>query len=304
MAERPLRFIADTKVPIKWKSDYFYAIYLGGNDVECYVTSQSGVPKRVGNTQMIIDIINSQGGGGTVDIIESPDSSISIGGTVSDVEVQVADALQTLINNALQPNDNISELNNDSGYITSAPNTDLSITDRNTTTLQLDSSTGDNVVLPSATPTLSGLMSAQDKTKIDALPQSSEIPKISTKKVTLSAAQILSLNIVPVELVAAPSAGKFIQLLGVSYNVKNGNIAFSGGVGELRFNTQGLDTTLQFLSADGAITSGDNFNLAVPVGGTDTQLTESSGIQVSTSTPVTQGNGTIDIYITYQTFNI
>jgi lysophospholipase L1-like esterase len=61
MAERPLRFIADTKVPTKWKPDYFYAIYLGGNDVECYVTSQSGVPKRVGNTQMIIDIINERG---------------------------------------------------------------------------------------------------------------------------------------------------------------------------------------------------------------------------------------------------
>jgi hypothetical protein len=52
--------------------------------------------------------------------ITSPDGSISIANTLSALEIQISPALQTQIQNALQPGDNISELNNDAGYITLA----------------------------------------------------------------------------------------------------------------------------------------------------------------------------------------
>jgi hypothetical protein len=52
--------------------------------------------------------------------ITSPDGSIDISSTASALEIQLSTSLQTQIQNALQSGDNISELNNDAGYITLA----------------------------------------------------------------------------------------------------------------------------------------------------------------------------------------
>lgn len=50
--------------------------------------------------------------------ITSPDGSISITNTLSELQIEVSEALQTQIQNALQPGANISELTNNVGYIT------------------------------------------------------------------------------------------------------------------------------------------------------------------------------------------
>jgi hypothetical protein len=52
--------------------------------------------------------------------ITSPDGSISIVNTLSELQIEVSEALQAQIESALQPGDNVSELSNDAGYITSA----------------------------------------------------------------------------------------------------------------------------------------------------------------------------------------
>lgn len=52
--------------------------------------------------------------------ITSPDESIDITSTATSLELQLGASLQTQIQNALQPGDNISELVNDVGYITLA----------------------------------------------------------------------------------------------------------------------------------------------------------------------------------------
>lgn len=52
--------------------------------------------------------------------ITSPDGSIDIVSTATSLEIQLGAFLQTQIQNALQPGDNISELTNDVGYITLA----------------------------------------------------------------------------------------------------------------------------------------------------------------------------------------
>lgn len=57
--QRKLTFIGDVVKPDVWKPDTFYAIYLEGDRVECYVTSHSGNPKKVGNSDFIEEIVNN-----------------------------------------------------------------------------------------------------------------------------------------------------------------------------------------------------------------------------------------------------
>ena len=73
----------------------------------------------------------------------------------------------SLADSATQPGDNVSTLNNDSGYITSAPGTNLSYT---ASTRELASSTGSNATLPNvAAGGDSGLMTGSDKSKLDGI---------------------------------------------------------------------------------------------------------------------------------------
>jgi hypothetical protein len=117
-----------------------------------YITDQTGVPyplidlTGVGNIQTvtgtgvtgtasnpIVDIstFNSSQLGNLIQLsstdgklfvkpITSPDGSISIVNTLSELQIEVSEALQAQIESALQPGDNVSELTNDAGYITSA----------------------------------------------------------------------------------------------------------------------------------------------------------------------------------------
>lgn len=57
--QRKLTFIADVAIPTKWKEDTFYAIYLEEDRVDCYITSHTGNPKKVGNSEFIEDIVNN-----------------------------------------------------------------------------------------------------------------------------------------------------------------------------------------------------------------------------------------------------
>ena len=57
--QRKLTFIGDVVKPDVWKPDTFYAIYLEGDRVECYVTSHLGNPKKVGNSDFIEEIVNN-----------------------------------------------------------------------------------------------------------------------------------------------------------------------------------------------------------------------------------------------------
>lgn len=116
-----------------------------------YITDQTGVPyplidlTGVGNIQTvtgtgvtgtltnpIVDIstFNSSQLGNLIQLsstdgklfvkpITSPDGSISIVNTLSELQIEVSEALQAQIQSALQPGDNVSELTNDAGYMTS-----------------------------------------------------------------------------------------------------------------------------------------------------------------------------------------
>lgn len=72
-----------------------------------YVSSLTGVLTQIGGS--------SQGGDIT---ITSPDSSITVTENGQDFQIKVSDILQSLIQSALQPGNNVSELVNDAGYLT------------------------------------------------------------------------------------------------------------------------------------------------------------------------------------------
>lgn len=141
-------------LPIQLRpNSVYYVKATSQSDVKTYITDQSGFPFPLIdlNTLSIGGIVNSLTGTGvtgtpnnpTVNIstfkssqlgnliqissldgklfvkpITSPDGSIDIVSTSTSLELQLGTSLQSTIQTALQPGDNISELINDVGYIT------------------------------------------------------------------------------------------------------------------------------------------------------------------------------------------
>lgn len=93
----------------------FYVKAPNSNIVTTYITDLSGVA---------IPLKDLQGNASGITSITSNDGTITITGSSSIKDLKISDAMQTLINGALQSGDNISELVNDTGYLTSFSETD------------------------------------------------------------------------------------------------------------------------------------------------------------------------------------
>lgn len=103
----------------------------GGNAGSIQTVTGTGVTGTPSNPIINISTFRSSDLGNLIEIstndgklfvkpITSPDGSIDIVSTSSALELQLGASLQSQIQNALQSGDNISELNNDAGYITLA----------------------------------------------------------------------------------------------------------------------------------------------------------------------------------------
>jgi hypothetical protein len=103
----------------------------GGNVGVIQSVTGTGVTGTFSNPIINISTFKSSDSGNLIELsandgklfvkpITSPDGSIDIVSTASALELQLGLSLQTQIQNALQPGDNISELVNDVGYITLA----------------------------------------------------------------------------------------------------------------------------------------------------------------------------------------
>ena len=134
-------------------SSVYYVKETSQNTVKTYITDQNGIPYPLidleggGGTGNIISVtgtgvtgttsdpvinistFKSSNSGNLIELstndgklfvkpITSPDGSIDIVSTATSLEIQLGASLQTQIQNALQSGDNISELENDAGYIT------------------------------------------------------------------------------------------------------------------------------------------------------------------------------------------
>lgn len=103
-----------------------------------------------------------------VNPITSPDSSIEITSTNTELQLQLSSAIVAQINSALQAGDNISNLVNDAGYITlsDVDGTDLSYSPSPTNGV-VASSTGTDATLPLADTINAGLLSPSEKVKLN-----------------------------------------------------------------------------------------------------------------------------------------
>lgn len=123
---------------------------------------------------------------------------------------------------------------------------------------------------------------------------------VITKKITIASADILTLNATPVELIAAPGAGKAIQVISV--------------MGRMNFLTApyATNTDLQIIdTAGGGVLASDALILlgavatliaTVPVNDASATAVTANGsvsAKVATGDP-TAGSGTLDLYVSYK----
>jgi hypothetical protein len=171
--------------------------------VRTYVTTSDG-------QAIPLKDLSGGGSGSGIQSLASEDSSINITGTATSKNIQVSSALQTLINSALQANDPISSLLNDSNFITLADvptfnpsDYDLSDFTNNSTNpfvKQSDitsgatnlgytasstngvvtSDTGSDATIPLADNTNAGLLSPAEKSEIATAIQPSDLGTVAT----------------------------------------------------------------------------------------------------------------------------
>lgn len=118
---------------------------------------------------------------------------------------------------------------------------------------------------------------------------------VLTKKVHVTADELLGLQFIPKVLVDAPGAGKFITSLKVVFKFNPGSTPYSA-------------TTLSIGYTDGTSSSGtsayslppaSNFGFSSkPEDSTTTDIVNYA-LCILSGSPVTGGNGTLDVYVTY-----
>lgn len=134
-----------------------------------------------------------------------------------------------------------------------------------------------------------------------------DLGAVKVKKVSVSSAAILASNTTPVELVAAPGAGKFIDVLRVYYKLNYGTVAYDtntswqillGGNGGPNYtaNTNFLATTNDALVRPTANTSSINTD---PANYENLPL-----VAFASGGNPANGDSTVDVYIVYQILDI
>lgn len=115
-------------------------------------------------------------------------------------------------------------------------------------------------------------------------------------KVSLTSAQIKSLGVTPVSVIASPGSGKYIRII-------NADAWFTSGLTPFDNNTVDLVTeglSVPQVSFVGLISSVMNTNKMVVPNNTDDAILENKGVQIEGFNSTATGDGTLDIYITYQ----
>lgn len=120
----------------------------------------------------------------------------------------------------------------------------------------------------------------------------------TTKKISLTSAEILALNTTPKELIAAPGAGYYIRVIGFTCVLNYNSVAYTGN--SLVVHHTG--STANLLSST-FYTIGSAYmtfvNPSSPANATLAIIENSSLIAEVQSANPASGNSTIDIYVTY-----
>lgn len=127
---------------------------------------------------------------------------------------------------------------------------------------------------------------------------------ISIKR-TLTAAEVKTSFSSPIDLVAAPGAGKAIEYLSCFARLNYNSIAFDAGVMSLRYPSS---VNALAVSGDGSWPSGFTANSIYRLGAYDYILTSSMGDMIENealrfgfyAADATTGDSTMDVYLTYR----
>lgn len=126
-----------------------------------------------------------------------------------------------------------------------------------------------------------------------------------TVKVSLSSADILTLSTVPITLIVAPGAGKYINVLSAAFRMNFGSIAYATNT-TLRLEIGSMNpivttNTIIAASTNDWIVSSPTQSLEVS--GTPDWVNTLLRAKILTGNP-TAGNGTLDIYITFNVITL
>lgn len=125
------------------------------------------------------------------------------------------------------------------------------------------------------------------------------LDKYQTVSLALSAADVKTLNSVPVEIVAAPGAGYAIEFISASAFLDWGSVAFDNTAILLQTDTAG---THQAATGTLLTATADKFvRFSTSSGGATTQIVENKALQVTAAADsTTTGDSPVTIYLNYR----
>jgi len=140
-----------------------------------------------------------------------------------------------------------------------------------------------------------------------ATPIWSDINAVKTIKVSLTSANILALNTTPFVLISAPGAGKILNVLNVKYRYNFVSTAYTGG-GSIYCNIGGFYVTDNTQNEFALSSTATRFIKPVMVNleqsSTSTSAYENIALSLFCTNAQLNGNGTFDVYITYNTITL
>tara|TARA_R110000803_G_scaffold10756_2_gene32699 strand:+ start:36274 stop:36858 length:585 start_codon:yes stop_codon:yes gene_type:complete len=120
---------------------------------------------------------------------------------------------------------------------------------------------------------------------------------INDVKVTLTPAQLLAIDVTPIQATVA-KVGVTFEVLTATLRVRYNTTAYNGGA-DVRIITTGADRW-QY-GSPGIDSSADSNGLFTRVGGGgNIQLIENAALEIYSGNPITLGDSEVDVYITYR----
>lgn len=124
---------------------------------------------------------------------------------------------------------------------------------------------------------------------------------ILNTKVSLTAAQIKTINSVPISVISAPGAGKVIEIISAFLKFNYGTVTFDESIDNSLSLYTLTSSTTQFSTGNNILSrTSSTIQTFDKDGSTANQLVENQPIYVNGGDDSTVGDSTIDLYINYR----